>query len=117
MRFIFFVLISVSLFFQSSFAFSFSPQPHPCAEEAIKQAQKLLLFHSDQDDRATVDDRVQDVELLKPIKAAVGKGSFDVLQVNGSIYKGNYRMRLIYAQIPDMCVLMGQEILELSDPY
>jgi len=26
-------------------------------------------------------------------------------------------MRFLYAQIPDACVLMGQEILEASDPY
>jgi hypothetical protein len=26
-------------------------------------------------------------------------------------------MRFLYAQMPGTCVLMGQEILEASDPY
>jgi len=30
-----------------------------------------------------------------------------VLDVLGNIYKGQYRMRLIYVQIPGECVLMG----------
>ena len=40
-----------------------------------------------------------------------------MLEVWGYIYKAEYRMRFIYAQIPDSCLLMGQEILEASDPY
>ena len=43
--------------------------------------------------------------------------TFDVLEVWGHIYKADYRMRLIYAQIKGSCALMGQEILEASDPY
>ena len=39
---------------------------------------------------------------------------FDVLEVWGHIYKGDYRMRLIYARIPEECVLMGQEVLEYA---
>ena len=46
-----------------------------------------------------------------------GNGKFDVLEVWGHIYKGDYRMRFIYAQIKDSCTLMGEEILEASDPY
>ncbi len=46
------------------------------------------------------------------VAAVTGKGRFDVLQVDGAVYKGNYRMRRIYAQIPGTCALMGQEILE-----
>ena len=41
----------------------------------------------------------------------------DVLEVWGYIYKAEYRMRFLYAQMPGTCVLMGQEILEASDPY
>jgi hypothetical protein len=40
-----------------------------------------------------------------------------VLEVWGHIYKADYRMRLIYGQIKGSCALMGQEILEASDPY
>ena len=54
---------------------------------------------------------------LPPVKALKGSGKFDVLEVWGYIYKAEYRMRFIYAQIPDSCLLMGQEILEASDPY
>ena len=39
---------------------------------------------------------------------------FDVLEVWGHIYKGDYRMRFIYAQTQKECVLMGQEILEYA---
>jgi hypothetical protein len=62
----------------------------------------------------SIDDKVT---ILKPIKALSGKGKFDVLQVWGAIYKADYRMRFVYAQIADSCTLMGQEILEASDPY
>jgi hypothetical protein len=62
----------------------------------------------------SIDDSVKP---LPPIAAGAGQGTLDVLEVTGYIYRATYRMRFIYAQIPDSCVLMGQEILELSDPY
>jgi hypothetical protein len=65
----------------------------------------------------SADDVEQNVKVLPPIKALKGNGRFDVLEVVGHIYKASYRMRLIYAQIKGSCVLMGQEILEASDPY
>jgi len=37
------------------------------------------------------------------------------VEVWGYVYKGQYRMRFIYAQPPQNCVLMGQEILEYAD--
>lgn len=84
--------------------------PHPCAQDAVAQALKLLKFHVDGDTRAEVDD---DVKVLHPFKnPANPKQKFDVLEVWGSVYKGQYRMHLIYAQMPGQCVLMGQEILE-----
>jgi hypothetical protein len=43
------------------------------------------------------------------------KQLLDVLQVWGYIYKGQYRMRFIYARLPGECLLMGQEILEYAD--
>ncbi len=89
--------------------------PHHCAAAAVKQAEKLLAFHSDNDDRATIDSN--SVRVIGTVGALAGKGRFDVIEVYGSIYKADYRMRLIYAQIPGDCVLMGQEILERSDPY
>jgi hypothetical protein len=85
---------------------------HPCSAEAADQAKKLLDFHFGLDDRTEID---KHVAVLKPIKNPAGKGKFDVLEIYGHIYKGTYRMRFIYAQIDDQCLLIGQEILELTN--
>jgi hypothetical protein len=91
-------------------------QPHACAADAIAKADQLLRFHGEVQagQPAAVDN---DVKVLPPVKALKGNGRFDVLEVWGHIYKADYRMRLIYAQIKGSCALMGQEILEASDPY
>jgi hypothetical protein len=106
---------------------------HPCEADAKARAAALLKLHFESDgvtlapepgapkdgqDGSMMNwDLDATAKVLAPIQALVGKGKFDVLEVNGSIYKATYRMRFIYAQIPDSCVLMGQEILEESDPY
>lgn len=89
------------------------PAPeHRCAEAALEQARKLLLFHFGPDDRIEI---AKSVKELAPIhNPADPDQMFDVLEVWGFIYKGQYRMRLIYARIPGQCVLMGQEILEYA---
>jgi len=89
---------------------------HPCDADAIKRGTPLLKLHfeADQLENASVEDTVKE---LPPIKALKGKGKFDVLEVWGHIYKADYRMRFIYAQVSGSCLLMGQEILEASDPY
>jgi hypothetical protein len=91
-------------------------QPHACAADAIAKADQLLRFHGEiqAGQPAAVD---ENVKVLPPVKALRGNGRFDVLDVWGHIYKADYRMRLIYAQIKGSCALMGQEILEASDPY
>lgn len=84
---------------------------HRCAGPAARQAARLLAFHHGADDRIAIDARsVRQVGRLRN-PAARGQ-SFDVLEVWGYVYKGQYRMRLVYAQPPGKCVLMGQEILE-----
>ncbi|MFT3808623.1 MAG: hypothetical protein QM698_01765 [Micropepsaceae bacterium] len=100
--------------------------PHPCAGDAVKRAGELLAFHFEGPEAFsgegtgaerqtwTIDG---EVKVLAPIRALKGKGKLDVLEVWGYIYKASYRMRFIYAQIPDTCVLIGQEVLEESDPY
>jgi hypothetical protein len=105
----------VSLLLAASTAPSEAKPVHHCAADAVKQAEKLLKFHMNNDDRAMVD--ADSVKVVGTIAALAGKGRFDVLEVAGSVYKGDYRMRMIYAQLPGDCVLMGQEILERSDPY
>ena len=52
--------------------------------------------------------------LAQPAAHRCAEAAVDVLEIGGSIYKGSYRMRLIYAQLPGECVPMGQEILELA---
>ncbi|MCW4455696.1 hypothetical protein OK348_12960 [Flavobacterium sp. MXW15] len=81
-----------------------------CSADALQQARRLLAFHVDNDERAEV---LPEVEALPSIvNPANSRQRFDVLQVWGSVYKGQYRMRLEYYRSGDSCVLMGQEILE-----
>ncbi len=87
--------------------------PHRCAGAATEQAAKLLAFHFGPDDRIEVDKSVKELTPLR--NPANRKQLFDVLQVWGHIYKGQYRMRFIYARLPGECLLMGQEILEYAD--
>ena len=93
----------------SSNCFSATTQ---CSSNAVSQAKKLLLFHSNGDDRADVESRATQLSsLTNPTKKSQ---KFVVFEVNGYIYKGNYRMRIIYYEMGKECVLMGQEILELA---
>jgi hypothetical protein len=88
---------------------------HPCAAEAAEQALKLLKFHSEDDERAEVfKERARHVGTVRSLR---GKGRFDVIEVPGGVYKADYRLRLVYARIGDRCILMGQEVLEESDPF
>ena len=91
-------------------------QSHVCSADAIAKAALLLRFHGSVEAGEPVDVE-QNVKVLPSIKALKGNGRFDVLEVTGHIYKATYRMRLIYTQIKGSCLLMGQEILEASDPY
>jgi hypothetical protein len=91
---------------------------HACAGDALKRAEALLKFHvQDSGAEAHRIEIAKDAKLLKPIRTPASKGKFDVLEVYGFIYKAEYRMHFIYAQIPVTCALMGQEIVEMSDPY
>ena len=89
-----------------------TPARHPCANAALQQGRKLLTFHAGPDDRIAIDNAVK---ALPPMRnPANGAQRFDVLEVWGRIYKGEYRMHFIYAQVGKDCVLMGQEILEFA---
>ena len=90
-------------------------QAHPCDADAVQRATPLLRLHFEEPEADVYVGH--EVKALAPIRALKGKGKFDVLEVWGAIYKAEYRMRFIYAQIPGSCVLIGQEILEASDPY
>jgi hypothetical protein len=84
--------------------------PPPCAAEAVTQARKLLAFHFGEDERIEVETTAT---ALPPLRnPANTQQRFQVLEVWGHIYKGRYRMRLLYYPMDSGCVLMGQEILE-----
>jgi hypothetical protein len=94
-------------------------ETHPCAQDAIAKARPLLELHHGMklEELGSIVDKVK---VLPPIKALKGNGKLDVLEVWGYIYKGEYRMHFIYIQGTkpgEPCALMGQEILEMSNPY
>lgn len=86
-----------------------------CKDEALKDSKKLLSFYRDNDDRIEIDDNVTPLAKIK--NPANAKQHFDVLETWGYIYKGKYRMHLIYYTSPgdSDCVLMGEEILEYAN--
>lgn len=95
--------------------FSATASAHPCDSDAREKADALLRFHYDSDGTNL---EVEDKVTVRPsLKNPAGPGRFDVLEVVGYVYRATYRMRFIYAQIPGYCALMGQEILELGNPY
>ncbi|HAP40754.1 MAG TPA: hypothetical protein DCQ94_13495 [Nitrospira sp.] len=92
--------------------FASAEPSHRCASAATEQARKLLTFHFGPDDRIEI---APSVKTLPSIRNPADRTQrFDVLEVWGYIYKGQYRMRFLYAQQPGECLLMGQEILEYS---
>jgi hypothetical protein len=88
-----------------------SASPPPCSSDAIAQARKLLVFHfGENDPRIEIDASVKELPSIR--NPADAKQRFEVLEVWGCIFKGQYRMRLIYYVSGSGCLLMGQEILE-----
>ena len=92
---------------------------HRCAGDAVAKATPLLKLHygfgpGEKAENLSIE---TDVRVLPPIRALKGNGRLDVLEVRGHIYKAEYRMRFIYMQGGDSCVLMGQEVIENSNPY
>ena len=83
---------------------------HQCSSAATEQAKKLLAFHFGPDNRIEIDKSVKELAAIH--NPANKEQLLDVLEVWGYIYKGQYRMRFIYARLPGECILMGQEILE-----
>ena len=75
-------------------------EAHPCDADTQARAVPLLRLHFE-DSQADVGVG-DEVKALAPIKALKGSGKFDVLEVWGYIYKAEYRMRFIYAQIPEL---------------
>ena len=85
----------------------------PCAARSMERAKQLLIFHSGPDDRMAIDKTVKELPPISNPEDRTQK--FEVLEIWGSIYKGRYRMRLIYYSSPTTsCLLMGEEILEYA---
>lgn len=105
-------LVAVLWAMSSAAAPALQPSPHHCSSAAIEQAPKLLAFHFGPDSRIEID---KTVKALAPIRNPATRAQrLDVLEVWGHIYKGQYRMRFIYAQSAKDCVLVGQEVLEYA---
>ncbi|TDN56572.1 hypothetical protein [Scandinavium goeteborgense] len=83
-----------------------------CNNNAIEDARKLLSFYRANDDRIQISGKIKPLAKIK--NPANKTQSFDVLEVWGYLYKGQYRMRLIYST-ESGCLLMGEEILEYAD--
>ncbi len=89
-----------------------SASTHRCAASAQTQAKKLLRFHAEPDAQQPVSINKK-VVVLAPIRnPADASQRFDVLELTGYVYKASYRIRFLFAQIDEPCVLIGQEILE-----
>ena len=98
--------------FLLSFALTVNAKPLQCESDALVQSKKLLNFHVGGDDRIQIDPIVNRLPMI--VNPANKKQKFLVLETMGYIYKGNYRMRLIYFPLDNECVLMGQEVLEFA---
>ena len=89
------------------------PSDAKCAAEAVSRARALLEFHLGETEQVHAGDVAKPLPALRNPKNP--KQWLDVLEVLGSFYKGEYRMRLIYARLPgDTCALMGEEILQFA---
>lgn len=104
------VLLIIGLLVTGSAGMAAEPQ---CSKQAIEQAGKLLAFHFGEDDRIAIDHAVNELPSIR--NPANSEQQFQVLEVWGHIYKGKYRMRLLYYPLDNSCLLMGQEILEFAD--
>jgi hypothetical protein len=89
---------------------------HACEGDALARADKLLRLYWMGESNAEVPNLSIDdtVKKVAPITSPDGKRKYDVLEVNGYVYKGSFRMRMIYALLGNECVVMGEEILDLS---
>lgn len=105
-----------TLLLLTSLSFSMTTFAAPqCSAEAVIQAKKLLSFHANNDERAEIlaDEKVNVLPSMR--NPANKKQKFQVLEVFGYVYKGQYRMRFIYYHLGGECVLMGQEVLEIAN--
>lgn len=102
----------IYILFAYSLPFSCFADPQ-CKAEIIDQSQKLLEFHfGEKNDNIHVADDIKELHAI--VNPKNKKQKLRVFETWGYIYKGEYRIRLIYYISPSdkSCTLMGQEILE-----
>jgi hypothetical protein len=116
MRPTFAVRIAVSALLAGITTAAAAPAPHRCAADAIERGMPLLKLHFETTDELGSAGVQPNVKVLPPIRALRGNARLDVLEVWAYVNKADYRMRFIYRQSKGDCTLMGQEILDASDP-
>lgn len=93
---------------------------HFCANQVKAPAAKLFALHYELGQLEAIKAISDEVTALAPVKSPDGKRMYSVLETTATIGKmGLYRIRMIYALLghddPSKdCVLMGQEILDMS---
>ena len=96
-------------------------EPPSCAQNVIEKAKQLFVLHyGAEESLANGGASFSKVVEMPPVKSPDGKRMYKNFETIAKIGKmGLYRIRMIYAQLGDKdskidCVLMGQEILDLS---
>jgi hypothetical protein len=88
---------------------------HRCEDSALNLAVPFLAQFVGVTDESLVDIDKQ-VVIRPTIKAPATKKRYDVLEIGGAYGKnGQYRMRFIFSQMKEGCILVGQEIIEYTD--
>jgi hypothetical protein len=87
---------------------------HKCEGIVKNKGIELLKNFIEIDDvsQISLDDKIK---ALPRIKSPNNKMKYDVLETTGYGYKGEYRLRFIFAKVNNGCILMGEEILDLSE--
>ncbi|MGZ3789838.1 MAG: hypothetical protein ACXVLQ_15015 [Bacteriovorax sp.] len=96
------------------FPASASFKVHRCESSALNLAAPFLAQFVGITDESQVEVAPQ-VVLRPSIKAPLTKKMYDVLELDGNYIKASYRMRFIFSQMKEGCVLVGQEIIEYTD--
>jgi hypothetical protein len=86
-----------------------------CSDQALNQAMKILIFHTN-----TGDEFIKEIDSssikYKTIKNPLNpKQIFQVIEIRGSMEKMEYRIQLTYFPVGGLCVLVGEEILQIAN--
>lgn len=86
-----------------------------CLDVAIEKAPKLIEFHFGNLNGFNVEIDRDSAKNLKQIKnPADVSENLAVVEIWGSVYKGNYRTRFIFSTKDGGCLLVGQEVIEVD---